>query len=204
MNTEESDNEYNLCALCNNNDMYWYTYFFTCDGECKRTICDECDDEILDEVFCQNNNCYYCRNGQCYNNTTLNQYCSDCCPQEVLDEIEKREQKNKEREIEYKRITSTEHIRRAEIIEKLKTRGLKLRRDSKYCRKYIEQDDGDIDEIVDRMYEVDILYKNGMKKMLRIVKQEHADVFNAGYFPDTDVFDDAEKRILGNIRKLKI
>lgn len=97
--TEGSDEEFgeNTCALCNNNDMYWEAYFFTCEGECKRTLCAECIDEMLNESYCRVQNCYYCVTNHCLNNVTLDRYCADCCPESVLLKI-----KEREKYIEYK------------------------------------------------------------------------------------------------------
>lgn len=196
--SESGSEGHHVCAICKSSERNYddHKVYFTCSGYCQRAMCGDCDTAILAEGGCELDNCDRCEAGSCYNDSILARYCSDCCPQDVLDEIDERKVRKEAARIENIRIESTKAARRDELIEKLQKRGLELRSDSKYCKLYIDHDKGDPDTIVNRMFEVAILYKNGMSKMLDIVGEEHAEEIAEGYRPDLGVFEEAEERIL--------
>lgn len=168
----------------------------------KKNICSDCSNENLyeDENICNINNCYYCTIGNCFNNIILNKYCTECVPDEVINKIDEKNEKEDELINEYNNLLNTKSIRKNELTIALNHKGLKLRSDSKLCLKYIEYNNGDLNEIVNRMCEMKYLFDYcNMKKELNKVENEHIEIINSGYFPDLSVFEEAEYDILSNI-----
>jgi hypothetical protein len=155
------------CSKCNNEENYKCDY-------CKLYFCYECKESIEKTILCSVGDCYYCRNGSCFNNRTDATYCPDCCPQSVLYENEQREQEFNDLLDEVERIKSSEPYRRNELENALVSAGLSLRSDSKLCKKYIENDDGNIEEIVNRMAQMKYLFEyQDMRKILQEIEEEH-------------------------------
>lgn len=79
---------------------------------------------------------------------------------------------------------------------------IELRDDSKLCSGYINGSikHWKIDNIVQRMCQMKYLFDYcNMDKYIRIAKNNQQKEYNAGYFPDTSIMDDAEELILKNI-----
>ena len=165
--------------------------------DCEEYFCDNCQDEIEEMNTCSINNCYYCSRGRCFNNRVLHRYCIDCVPQEVLDDIEERENEEKEAFENYKKIEFEMPTRYNNLKNALELAGLELRQDSKLCEKYINNGDGEIEFIVQRMCQMKFLFEYcDMRNVLKKVEQEHVEILEEGYFPDCSVFVEAEDRVL--------
>lgn len=86
-------------------------------------------------------------------------------------------------------------LKRKEILTKALTKaGLELREDSELCKKYIS---GEIKEnkknIVERMCQMKYLFEYcHMNECKEKAYNNQIETFNAGYFPDCSVFEDAE------------
>jgi len=195
-----------VCNVCNDEGKLLHVM-----SEDEKNICDDCKKELDDFTGgyfeCETCGDYYCYNCRTeimdHNDSRYYKYCSeDCTPSDLLYHIEEMEEKYSKMEEEYTRINSTKGTRQEELIEKLHGAGLELRADSKLCKKYIEQDLGDVDEIVERMCQMKFLYEyNDMKAMLDQVGEEYEETLDAGYFPDFEVFPEAELQILEKIKQ---
>ncbi len=133
---------------------------FYCGEEC-------CPDEILEEIEeeKQNENGFY-KCSECkeyFKYETLYDYedilyCDDCIPEEILLEFNEMEEREKE------------------LKETLGKYKLKLREDSKLCENYIEDGEGDINEIVQRMCEMKYLFEYcNMRKRIKDIKLQNKD-----------------------------
>lgn len=201
----ESSEEYEeMLVKCNDchiemNDNYGY---FTC-ILCKLSYCYSCQNEIEETYYCSNDNCYHCRRGNCFNTRRSGEtYCEKCAPEDVKESIEQHEKELLEA---YDIMAQNVDDRRNELQVALQKMGLELREDSRYCKKYIEQNDGDVDEIVNRMCEMKFLFDYcDMRNVLDKVEKEHIETLEAGYFPDSSVFDEAEYEVLGKTPYPKI
>lgn len=96
------------------------------------------------------------------------------------------------------RIKSRES-RTKKMIEALHKAGLELSQNSRLCELYIDEDIGDLDDIVERMCQMKFLYEyNDIQSILdRIVQRYQRDL---GYVPDHIVFPEAEYFILQKIK----
>ena len=102
--------------------------------------------------------------------------------------IEKKEKAKKKKEELSKK-------RKTKLVQSLKKYGLVLRNDSKLCNGYIDGTitDWTIDQIVNRMCQMKYLYDYcHMDKCYQEAYEAQQDEFNAGYFPDCSVFEQAE------------
>jgi len=113
----------------------------------------------------------------------------------------KKELKQNEREMkkEWK-----QNERQTNLVNALENAGLELRSDSKLCHGYINGNikDKTIDEIVERMCQVKYLFDYcNFQKILDDVHDSQIEEYNAGYFPDCPVFDEAEGIVLHKIKK---
>lgn len=190
-----------ICGMCDKEIDDFSDGYFTCDG-CYEHFCWGCKEEFIEDELCRVADCFYCRDGSCFNNRTINHYCDDCVPEEVADEIKRREDELVEIELMWKGIQSTKSARKKQLIEKLHIAGLELRSDSKLCKRYIEQEIGDVDDIIERMCQMKFLYEyNNMKSILDKVENEYYEICNAGYFPDFEVFPEAERLVLEKIKE---
>jgi hypothetical protein len=153
-----------------------------CDiSECKHLSCEYCVEKCNS---CRNMMCNYC---MIICDVCSEKYCN--CSNECTNCIENN-------------LILTRNERKYELIMALRCKGLLLRSDSKYCRLYIDHNEGDIDDIVQRMCEMKFLYDYcNFKNELKIAKQEQIDELNSGYFPDCPVFDQAEMNVLIKIGK---
>lgn len=199
--SHDYDEEKVFCELCKKYINPMTEGYFDC-AECEKNFCYSCKTEVQEYNFCSIKDCHYCRDGSCFNTFVLNKYCQECAPEEVLDEIDRREKEQEEFEEKYYRIQSTKGIRKKELVNALNEAGLVLRSDSKLCKKYIEHDYGNVEYIVERMCQMKYLYDyNDMKSMLDKVGDEYRETLDAGYFPDCGVFPEAEYRILQKIKQ---
>jgi hypothetical protein len=86
-------------------------------------------------------------------------------------------------------------LKRKVLLTKALTKaGLELREDSKLCKKYIS---GEIKEnknnIVERMCQMRYLFEYcNMNECKEEAYNNQIEIFNAGYFPDCSVFEEAE------------
>lgn len=198
-----------ICADCDVDLDYENESTDTCE-RCKKVFCVLC--------YQKNSNIHKeCRvNGEAYikrwndiqvekfdsNNHRYHRYnyiqvCDECITCEEVDDYIEEEEETEELCQEQKELEETEPERRKELINALKNAGLELRKDSKYCQKYIEQDEGEIEEIVRRMAEMKYLYEFlDFQKKLDKVRAEYDEILEAGYFPDFPVFGEAEREIL--------
>jgi hypothetical protein len=80
------------------------------------------------------------------------------------------------------------------LINKLKSRGLSFRKDSVLCEKFINGDKSlNINDVVNRMCQMKYLFEYcHMNNCKDEVYKEQQEEFEAGYFPDCSVFDQAE------------
>lgn len=191
------------CSLCDA-DFESVGGFKCC--KCDINFCNDCKTEIEEENICSKHDCYYCSWGTCFNNYTLNSYCEDCVPDKVIQEIEEREMEEKQKIIQ-------EEQRRKKLIKALNKAGLKLRSDSKFCKKYILGDFDDIDKVVERMCQMKYLYDyQDMKIELSITSDDRTRCYeemlsgdgNVDFYydiPDVSVFQETEDRILDKIKK---
>ena len=142
---------------------------------CKSTMCDDCfeKDGILDEIRVD-------RYGYDTNHVSHHLYCSDCCPDSVYEKIHGKDSRKYELQIA------------------LESVGAEIRSDSSLCRNYIENNMGQVEQIVKRMCEMKYLfeYHHDMPKYLQRAREEHDNTLAAGYFPDTTVLDDAESGVM--------
>ena len=206
------------CVICNNhycdgNVCMKYKMDdgrYTSDKYCYECLyqCDKCPDKCVNENNCENN----CEDGDCVNTCCENcvtkcydcnsQYCDDClnrCVTCLRNYCNCNDECNNCRNI-YLQKTSIERKKNLEI--SLKSNGLVLRRDSKYCWRYIDEALGDIDEIVQRMCEMKFLYDYcDFDNVMTTVYLEQQDEIEAGYFPDASVFDTSEYNVLSKIGK---
>lgn len=93
---------------------------------------------------------------------------------------------------------NNKQTRRNDLVAALNNVGLKLRNDSKLCKGYINgtlgRDNWTIPEIVNRMCQMNYLYKYcDMDNAFNKAKDEHDEELGAGYFPDEPLFDVAER-----------
>lgn len=197
--SESREEEY--CVECSSVIKY---NEYTCD-KCDILYCDECDDEYLTEVYisCKEDDCLNCKVEYCFNDRHYKR-CPNCIDDEfeaiIQQEKEYEEQLHKEYEKQEQRfqyLKSTKSERKKVIIKALSDKGVELRTDSNLCKKYINQDEGDLYEIVERMCELKYLYEYcDMRKELRKVEHDHIETLNAGYYPDCSVFQEAEDNII--------
>lgn len=192
---DESDNKYDsdynlidesvFCSYCN--ESYEYYDCYKCE-DCKRIVCEDCqyNEEFLiyDDIDIDR---YY---------TRTYKYCIDCIPKWIYEQIEN----EKNEELKEQELLETRPKRIQELIKELNLKGLDLRSDSKYCYNYIDNGEGDIEDIVERMCQMKYLYDYcEMRNELDNVEDEHIETIEAGYYPDCSVFDEAEDNILRRI-----
>lgn len=185
-----------VCKICNVSYDDDDVIMSKCD-ECNEWACTDCDNEVEDVRYCDTKNCWYCRNGRCFNNVTLKTYCSSCAPKWLIDKLKKQEDELCAYFKETERIHNTQSVRKDNLEKALKLKGLELRDDSKLCKKYIVNAQGDIDEIVETMCEMKWLFEYGnMNSYLDQVKQEWVETVEHGYIPDFQVFPEAKRLAL--------
>ena len=154
--------------------------------------CYYCNTNTDDVIYCQD-----CGKTICWNcvedNSVFNdiswgteKYCNECAPEWLI-----------QQNIDDENLLNTQNDRETELIVELKKYGLELRNDSSYCNNYIYNNDGDIDEIVNRMCEMKFLFEYcNFRNEIQNVKEEHGEISEAGYFPDCSTFEEAEYNIL--------
>jgi hypothetical protein len=120
----------------------------------------------------------------------------------INDKKEELEEERKEKSIRIKAGKANKKInRRIELIEALDSFDLKLREDSKLCQGYIDGTitDWSIPQIVNRMCQMKYLYDYcDMDSAYEEARENQIEEFNAGYFPDCSLFDEAELIALKN------
>lgn len=84
--------------------------------------------------------------------------------------------------------------RREKLISELAKVKLQLRSDSVLCKKYIDgTSEYDLEYIIERMCQMKYLFEYcHMDECKQIAYEQQLEEFNAGYFPDCSVFDEAE------------
>lgn len=153
---------------------------------CEQIFCSECDAFNSKFIKCKTEDCLYCRRGKCFNNRFGDEYCETCFSGSDSES---------DIEIDYKQIKMEGQLQ-SELTNALKKVKLTIRKDSKLCKQYIEgtlNNGMDIDDVVQRMCEMKFLYDYcDMNKCLIRAEKSNDKEFDAGYFPDTSVFDLAE------------
>lgn len=186
-----SELPFTRCEDCDNE------FSFIC-NICNIELCDNCYPPVEESSYCEERNCYYCKRGSCFKNGTTSRYCELCCPQYVKDENKKRQ----ELEDELDNMVSERPDRYHELIFALEKAGLELRTDSGLCKKYIEYNEGDIDEIVERMCQMKFLFEyQNIREIITEIQKEYDETFEAGYFPDFTVLGESERQILEKIKE---
>jgi hypothetical protein len=111
-----------------------------------------------------------------------------------LQNIKTQKQIERKKKSEQKKKLITEH-RKKELVKALDEYGLKLRNDSKLCNGYIDGSikDWSIDGIVERMCQMKYLYDYcNMDECYDEAYEEQQEEYEAGYYPDCSVFEQAE------------
>ena len=191
------------CHYCELLKNYYLSECITCD--CY--FCEECMSfdytckECCDKEYVITHQCAQCEllKDYCLNEcmTCGLYFCDECI--EVID-LEYTFCSSECYSDEYIELIS-EKVKRPERLKKislaLEKVGLELRSDSNFCKNYIENDDGNIDEIVLRMCQMKYLFEyKDMRKMLVKVNNDQEEELDAGYFPDITVFQQAEWNIM--------
>jgi len=92
--------------------------------------------------------------------------------------------------------------RKHNLIITLRKHGLALRSDSKLCEGYIDGSikDYTLDEIADRMCEMKYLYEYcDFDSAYQKAYEDQQEEYNAGYYPDCTVFEQAEMSVLSDV-----
>jgi hypothetical protein len=107
-------------------------------------------------------------------------YCSEeCCPDEIWNKIYCKDEREYELKIALGKV------------------GLTLRNDSRLCSNYIENNEGSIEFIVERMCQMKFLFDyHNMNYYIQKANEEQNETIEAGYFPDTSALDDAEYEVM--------
>lgn len=87
--------------------------------------------------------------------------------------------------------------RKEELKKALQWKGLKFRRDSKYCKHYIETGKGSVDIVVERMCQMHYLFKYwDFRNRLEEMEQIHEERYFDGIDSDCSYFEEAEMEVL--------
>lgn len=190
---DENWQEY--CSICD----YWRCYSCQSDDgifldkckECEFVVCSNCDTE---SYLYDSEVCIYCIRKEIGDTTVEIDQVFQCwqCKHFYID---------KDPNIcEYGFYTcikcdTPKKERKDELTEELNKFGLNLREDSILCRKYIQQDEGDLEDIVERMCEMKYLHEyTNFKTIKQQVYEEF--VKEEFYIGDGNVFREAESRTI--------
>lgn len=207
-NCEDSDAKYNrtlekyLCSECSESDEFTLM--------CKSTAKQEyflTEKDLKDLEYYEADNPHWksASSMKLYTKTDVISKFRDKYDVDSDNEDDKKKELKKRRE---KRSTfnkdAREHgtkKRRKELVSALSKYKLKLRSDSKLCQKYINgtlDKEWTVDEVVERMCEMHYLFNYG-KKYINQAQRSYDETLEAGYFPDSNVIDDAESLMLDKI-----
>jgi hypothetical protein len=168
------------------NDGSWLCY------RCDKYLCECCSEEISDIHPEINDDLIKKINIVClrYSSEVVCEHClTDIDIKNIIDDYLK--------EQEYYEISNGISDREEELILALNEIGLRLRDDSKYCRNYINNNIGNIQDIVIRMAQMKYLYEVlNFKETLDEVSLEYDEILDSGYIPDFNIFSEAERIIL--------
>jgi hypothetical protein len=181
-----------ICYDCEERLNYENDDSWSC-SRCDKYLCGCCSKEISDIYPEINDGLIKKINIVCLRRYSSEVVCEHCLTdidiENIIDEYLK--------EQEYYEISNGIPDREEKLIFALNEIGLVLRDDSKYCRNYINNNIGNIQDIVTRMAQMKYLYEVlNFKETLDEVSLEYNEILKSGYIPDFNVFSEAERIIL--------
>lgn len=193
--------EHVFCQCCSETIILDEDSYSQCD-DCQGYFCSMCDSQMVDRSsYCTTEDCYYCRKGSCFNNRTENTYCVVCVPESVVEANKKYERDVEEAINNFNSIQEGIPTRKVELTLALKDVGVELRKDSKLCRKYIQDGDGDVECITKRMCEMKYLFEYcNIREVVKHLETEYCIILENGDIPDFDVFSEAEQIVLHKVQ----